>query len=99
MSQITEPFGSTNLVIVPSISETTTRSVDSQTKIRAVVADSPVADREKVIEFAPGFKFNDFYNWGIHSVREDGVEKLVLRVGRMLAAMSSRISSLLSVVV
>jgi hypothetical protein len=48
------------LVIVPSISETTTRSVDSQTKIRAVVADAPVADKEKVIEFAPGLKFNDF---------------------------------------
>jgi hypothetical protein len=32
--------------------------------MRAVVADSPVADKEKVIEFAPGFKFSDFYECG-----------------------------------
>ena len=51
------------------MSETTTRSVDSQTKMRAVVADSPVADKEKVIEFAPDFKFNNFYTWGVNHGR------------------------------
>ena len=49
------------------MSEITTRSVESQTKMRAVVADTPVADKENVIEFAPGFKFNDFYNEGGYS--------------------------------
>src|ERR1700678_2782112 len=43
-----------HLVMVPSISETTTRSVESQTNIRAVAATAPVADRENVIVFAPG---------------------------------------------
>ena len=50
----------TNLVIVPSISETTTKSVESHTKILAVQTIAPVTEREKVILLAPGFRFNVF---------------------------------------
>lgn len=48
------------LVIVPSISETTTKSVESHTKILAVQTIAPVIEREKVILLAPGFRFNVF---------------------------------------
>ena len=54
--------GTPYFVIVPSISEITTRSVESQTKIRAVAATAPEVESEKVIEFAPGRRFRDF--WG-----------------------------------
>ena len=47
-------------VIVPSISEMTTLSVCSQTKMRAVQAMTPEADNENVIEFAPDLRFNVF---------------------------------------
>lgn len=50
----------THFVIVPSISEITTKSVDSQTKIRAVHATAPEVDSEKVIVLAPGFKLRLF---------------------------------------
>lgn len=49
-----------NFVIVPSISEMTTRSVESQTNIRAVAAIAPEADKEKVIALAPGRRLRDF---------------------------------------
>lgn len=49
------------LVIVPSISDTTTKSVDCHTKMRAVHAMTPEADSENVMVLAPDFKFNDFY--------------------------------------
>jgi len=52
--------GTPYFVIVPSISEITTRSVESQTKIRAVAATAPEVESEKVIEFAPGRRFRDF---------------------------------------
>lgn len=51
---------STYLVIVPSISDTTTESVDSQRKMLAVHAVSPESERENVMEFFPGFKSNCF---------------------------------------
>ena len=54
--------GTAYFVIVPSISEITTRSVESQTKIRAVAATAPEVESEKVIELAPGRRFRDF--WG-----------------------------------
>lgn len=47
-------------VIVPSISEMSTLSVCSQTKMRAVHAMTPEADSENVIVFAPGFKSSVF---------------------------------------
>lgn len=47
-------------VMVPSMSDTTTKSVCSQTKIRAVHATTPVADSEKVMVFAPGLRSKDF---------------------------------------
>lgn len=50
----------TYLVIVPSISDITTRSVESHTKIRAVAAMAPEADNENVIAFAPGLRLSDF---------------------------------------
>lgn len=43
------------------MSEITTRSVESQTKMRAVAATAPEADNENVIELGPGFKLSDFY--------------------------------------
>ena len=49
------------MVIVPSISETRIKSVWSQTKILAVAAIAPVADREKVIELAPDWRTKAFY--------------------------------------
>lgn len=48
------------LVIVPSISETTTWSVESQTNMRAAQPGAPVVESENVIVLAPGFRFNDF---------------------------------------
>jgi len=45
---------------VPSMSETTTRSVESHTKIRAVHAMTPEVDRENVMVFAPDFRLRDF---------------------------------------
>lgn len=48
------------LVIVPSMSDTSTRSVESQTKIRAVHAMVPEVESEKVIELGPGFRLSDF---------------------------------------
>lgn len=47
-------------MIVPSMSDTSTRSVDSHTKMRAVHAMVPEVDSEKVIEFGPGFRLSDF---------------------------------------
>lgn len=47
-------------VIVPSISEITTESVQSHTNNRAVHATAPVADKEKVMLFAPGLRSRDF---------------------------------------
>lgn len=49
-----------HLVIVPSISETTTWSVESQTNMRAAHPGTPVVESENVIVFAPGFRFSDF---------------------------------------
>jgi hypothetical protein len=49
-----------HLVIVPSMSETTTRSVESHKKMRAVHAMTPVVDNENVIVLAPVFKSRDF---------------------------------------
>lgn len=51
-----------DLVIVPSMSDTTIWSAESQTNSRAVQAATPVAEREKVIVLAPGFKSKDFYH-------------------------------------
>lgn len=48
-------------MIVPSMSETTTWSVDSQRNIRAVHATAPDAEREKVIVFEPALRSNAFY--------------------------------------
>lgn len=48
-------------MIVPSMSETTTRSVCSHTKILAVAATAPVAEREKVIVLGPGCRLSAFY--------------------------------------
>lgn len=45
------------------MSEMSTRSVDSHTNIRAVAAIAPEADKEKVIEFRPGLRLRDFYNF------------------------------------
>jgi len=42
------------------MSEMTTRSVESQTNIRAVAAIAPEADKEKVIALAPGLRLRDF---------------------------------------
>ena len=50
----------TYFVMVPSMSEMTTWSVCSQTNRRAVHAATPVADRENVMLFAPGFRSSDF---------------------------------------
>jgi hypothetical protein len=47
-------------VIVPSISDTTTRSVESHTNIRAVQAGTVELDNEKVIVLAPGLRLRDF---------------------------------------
>lgn len=49
-----------HLVIVPSISETTTWSVESQTNMRDAHPGAPVVESENVIVFAPGFRFRDF---------------------------------------
>lgn len=49
-----------HLVIVPSMSEMTTWSVESQTNMRAAHPGTPVVESENVIVFAPGFKFSDF---------------------------------------
>jgi hypothetical protein len=51
---------STYFVIVPSISDMTTISFESHTKIRAVQAITPVVDNENVMVFAPGFKLSAF---------------------------------------
>lgn len=51
-----------DLVIVPSISETTIWSVASQTNMRAVQVAAPVAEIEKVIELGPFFRLSCF-NW------------------------------------
>ena len=51
--------------MVPSISETTTLSVLSHTKMRAVQAMAPDAEREKVILFAPDLRFRFFYNLSV----------------------------------
>lgn len=50
----------TYFVIVPSMSEITIESVDSQTNIRAVHATTPDADKENVILLAPGFSSSFF---------------------------------------
>ena len=52
--------GISYLVMVPSMSDTTTESVCSQTNIRAVHAVAPVDEREKVMVFAPDFRLSDF---------------------------------------
>ena len=49
----------TDFVIVPSISDTTTESVWSQTNILAVHAVALVDERENVTVFAPGLRFRD----------------------------------------
>lgn len=46
--------------MVPSMSEMSTMSVESQTKIRAVHAITPDVERENVIVFAPAFKLSAF---------------------------------------
>lgn len=47
-------------MIVPSISDMSTRSVESHTNIRAEHAIAPVVERVNVMVLAPGFRFNDF---------------------------------------
>ena len=44
------------------MSETTTRSVCSHTKILAVAATAPVAEREKVMVLGPGCRLRAFYS-------------------------------------
>jgi hypothetical protein len=51
----------TYLVIVPSMSEMTIKSVESQTKMRAVHATAPEADKLKVILFGPDLSSSAFY--------------------------------------
>lgn len=53
--------GETHFVMVPSMSEMTTRSVWFHMKMRAVHAIAPVAESENVIELAPGFSSRLFY--------------------------------------
>lgn len=50
----------THLVMVPSMSEITTKSVESHIKILAVQATAPLMECEKVIELGPGFRLRDF---------------------------------------
>lgn len=56
-------------MIVPSISEITTRSFESQTNIRAVAAIAPEADKEKVMAFAPGLRLRDFWTVKIDQLK------------------------------
>lgn len=58
-------------MIVPSISEITTRSVESHTKIRAVHAMAPEVERENVIVLAPGLRFRAFCKIKIESISRD----------------------------
>lgn len=49
-----------DFVMVPSMSDTTTESEESQRKIRAVQAITPEAERENVIVLAPFFRLSCF---------------------------------------
>ena len=61
MSKREDQPQNTHFVIVPSISDTTTKSVESHTKMRAIHAIAPEAEREKVMELAPAFRLSDFW--------------------------------------
>jgi len=78
-------------VIVPSISDTTTRSVESHTNIRAVHAGTVELDKENVMVLAPDLRLRDF--WRKHQIFEAGQNIQDSPIGQRSTAASSHTSS------
>lgn len=82
-------------MMVPSMSEMTIESVESQTKIRAVHAAAPDAESEKVMLFDPTLRSSAFCFWhvGVRSNASNeakGHRPIGLKSGGVSSHISSR---------